>query len=367
MPSQKITGGFSQKINSHNSIASTKKKDCIVLGVINPNFKYHPASLPSAEDFFEGIRSGDKTLLGRAISLLESTNPSHRKLSTELIRRSLDLKSETLRIGISGVPGVGKSTFIEAFGNFLIDERGHRVAVLAIDPSSQTGGGSIMGDKTRMTRLSARKEAFIRPSPSGNQLGGISRTTRESLLLCEAAGFDVVLVETVGVGQSETAVYHLTDFFLVLMLANAGDELQGIKRGIMELAHLVVIHKADGENISAARRAAAEYARALHLLQVSQSQWSPRVCTASALTGAGIAQVYDFIDQYQRLTRASGYWQKNRLSQLSYWYEQALAGAWMYFLQKNPGKFDIYKRLKSQVESGALDPFLAAEEFLKEI
>lgn len=337
------------------------------MGVINPNFKYNPCILPSADELFEGLRNGDRTLLARAISLLESTNHSHRKLASELIIRCLDVKSETLRIGISGVPGVGKSTFIEAFGNFLIDEFGHRVAVLAIDPSSQTGGGSIMGDKTRMPRLCVRKESFIRPSPSGNQLGGINRTTRESLLICEAAGFDVILVETVGVGQSETAVYHLTDFFLVLMLANAGDELQGIKRGIMELAHLVVINKADGENITSARLAAAEYARALHLLQTSQSQWSPRVCTASALTGAGIAQVYDFINQYQRLTHANGYWRQNRLSQQTYWYEQTLAGAWMYFLQKNPEKHNLYLKLKSLVESGEIDPFLAAEEVIEGI
>ncbi|MFN3951109.1 MAG: methylmalonyl Co-A mutase-associated GTPase MeaB [Thermaurantimonas sp.] len=343
------------------------KKDCIVLGVINPNFKYNPGTLPSAGELFEGVRSGDKTLLARAISLLESTSDAHRKLASELIHRCLEVKTETIRIGISGVPGVGKSTFIEAFGNFLIDQHGHRVAVLAVDPSSQTGGGSIMGDKTRMPRLSVRKEAFIRPSPSGNQLGGVNRTTRESLLLCEAAGFDVILVETVGVGQSETAVYHLTDFFLVLMLANAGDELQGIKRGIMELAHLVVINKADGDHLTDARRAAAEYARALHLLQAGPSQWSPRVCTASALTGAGIPQVYDITDQYKRLTQANGYWSKNRLSQQTYWYEQALASAWMHFIQKNPEKFSIYKTLKSQVESGEVDPFIAAERFLQEI
>ena len=337
------------------------------MGVINPNFKYNPGTLPKADELFEGLRSGDMTLLARAISLLESTNDAHRKLASELIHRCLEVKTETLRIGISGVPGVGKSTFIEAFGNFLIDQHGHRIAVLAVDPSSQTGGGSIMGDKTRMPRLSVRKEAFVRPSPSGNQLGGISRSTRESLLICEAAGFDVILVETVGVGQSETAVYHLTDFFLLLMLANAGDELQGIKRGIMELAHLVVINKADGEQLSAARRAAAEYARALHLFQTSPSQWTPRVCTASALTGAGIPQVYDFIDQYKRLTQANGYWVKNRLSQQIYWYEHALAGAWMHLIQKNPEKFNTYKTLKALVESGEMDPFVAAEKFLGEI
>ncbi|GCD78512.1 ATPase/protein kinase [Thermaurantimonas aggregans] len=337
------------------------------MGVLNPNFKYHPSELPSADELFEALKNGDRLALARAISLLESTNPSHRKLAAELIRRSVEVKTDTLRIGISGVPGVGKSTFIEAFGNFLIDEFGYRVAVLAIDPSSQTGGGSIMGDKTRMARLASRPEAFIRPSPSGNQLGGVNRTTRESLLLCEAAGFDVILVETVGVGQSETAVYHLTDFFMVLMLANAGDELQGIKRGIMELAHLVVINKADGENLTAARRAAAEYARALHLLQAGQSQWSPHVCTASALTGAGMAQVYDFIDQYRRLTHATGYWKQNRLLQQSYWYEQAIASAWRYFLQKNPEKFQIYQHLKSLVESGEVDPFLAAEELFEDL
>lgn len=332
------------------------------MGVINPNFKYNPSTLPSADALYQSLKEGNLLSLARSISLLESTNKEHRKLSAELMRRCAENDKASLRIGISGVPGVGKSTFIEAFGNFLIDEVGYRVAVLAIDPSSQTGGGSIMGDKTRMPHLASRPEAFIRPSPSGNQLGGVNRTTRESLLLCEAAGFDVIIVETVGVGQSETAVYHLTDFFLVLMLANAGDELQGIKRGIMELAHLVVINKADGENLVAARRAAAEYARALHLLQAGQSQWSPRVCTASALTGSGIAQVYDIIDQYRRLTNANGYWRQNRLMQQGYWYEQAIAGAWKYFLQKNPEKYQAYQRLKSLVESGEADPFLAAEE-----
>lgn len=334
----------------------------IDLGVINPHFKYHPSKIPAAQELYAAVSTGDRTALARAISLLESTNPTHRSVAAELVELCTKNPRDTYRIGVSGVPGVGKSTFIEAFGNFLIDEFGYKVAVLAIDPSSQTGGGSILGDKTRMSKLASRKEAFIRPSPSGNQLGGVSRTTRESMLLCEAAGYDFILIETVGVGQSETAVYHLTDFFMVLMLANAGDELQGIKRGIMELTHLVVINKADGNNITPARRAAAEYARALHLLQESPSHWSPRVCTASALTGAGLTQIYDFMDQYQRLTRANGYWYQNRLKQLSYWFDLAMSTSWQFFLQKHPEKYQKYKELKEKVSNGTTDPFLAAEE-----
>ena len=257
------------------------------------------------EELVAGVRAGDRTILGRAITLVESDARADRELAEQLLESLLPHGLDTHRVGITGVPGVGKSTFIDALGTRLTGE-GHRVAVLAVDPTSSLTGGSILGDKTRMTRLARDECAFIRPSPSSGTLGGVARQTRESMLLCEAAGFDVILIETVGVGQSETVVDEMVDFFLVLMLAGAGDELQGIKRGILEIADLVAINKSDGENQAAAGRARAEYAGALRLMRPRSEAWEPRVLCVSALEELGLDELWSAIEVHRGLLEASG-------------------------------------------------------------
>lgn len=247
---------------------------------------------PSTEDLVSGITNGNITALSRAITLIESTNPTHTKKANEIITACLPHSNNAIRIGITGVPGVGKSTFIEAFGIHLTG-LGKKVAILAVDPSSSLSRGSILGDKTRMEDLVKDKNAFIRPSPSGDSLGGVARKTRESIILCEAAGFDTIIIETVGVGQSETVVHSMVDFFLLLKLAGAGDELQGIKRGIIEMADAIVINKADGDNLKAAKFAKVEFNRALHLYPEKESGWSPKVSLCSALKQEGISEVWE--------------------------------------------------------------------------
>ncbi len=274
--------------------------------------------LPSADEFLKGIRAGNRTLLSQAITLTESSLPSHIELAQEIIESCLPWSGHSIRVGITGVPGVGKSTFIESLGMELI-RNNRRLAVLAIDPSSERSKGSILGDKTRMEQLSAQTGAFIRPSPSAGSLGGVARKTRENIILCEAAGFDTIFIETVGVGQSETAVHSMVDFFLLLMLAGAGDELQGIKRGIMEMADAIAITKADRENIARAERAKAEYANALHLFPPTESGWTPRVMTCSSKTNTGISEVWDTVLEYMALTHHNCYFQKKRLEQSRYW------------------------------------------------
>jgi len=267
-----------------------------------------------AEEYFGGIRRGDRALFSQAITLIESTLPEHQDVSQQIIELCLPHSGESLRIGITGVPGVGKSTFIDVFGMHLI-RLGHRVAVLAVDPSSGRSKGSILGDKTRMEDLSRQEEAFIRPSPSAGSLGGVARKTRESIVVCEAAGFNVILVETVGVGQSETAVHGMVDFFLLLMLAGAGDELQGIKRGIMEMCDAIFINKADGDNRARAAMARVEYSNALHLFPVSPSGWTPTAGICSALSGEGIGEVWDTIVRYKDFTSDNGYFTRKREEQ----------------------------------------------------
>jgi LAO/AO transport system kinase len=261
--------------------------------------------------YLEGIKFGDITILAKAITLIESALPLHRKQAIRILEASVPKSGNSLRIGITGVPGVGKSTFIEAFGKHLTG-LGHKVAILAIDPSSSRTKGSILGDKTRMEDLSTDPNAFIRPSPSGGSLGGVARKTYETIILCEAAGFDIILVETVGVGQSETAAHSMVDFFLLLMLAGAGDELQGIKRGIIEMSDAIIINKADGNNIDAARRAMLEYQNALHLFPPTNSNWIPRTGMCSAYEKSGIKEIYDLILEYTKLTKSNGFFSENR-------------------------------------------------------
>ncbi len=276
------------------------------------------STLPDVDELFDKLLSGDQIALSKAITLIESTNPKHFDLGQKIINKSLAYTENSVRIGITGVPGVGKSTFIESLGKIYI-KQGHKVAVLAIDPSSSLSKGSILGDKTRMETLVRDKNAFIRPSPSGNNQGGVARKTRESIMLCEAAGFDRIIIETVGVGQSETIVHSMVDFFLLLKLAGAGDELQGIKRGIIEMADMIVINKAEPDKMNQARLAQKTFQTALHFYPPKPSGWTPKVLLASALTNKGIDKIANEIDAYIKLTRKNGFLKQNRLEQNKYW------------------------------------------------
>lgn len=275
------------------------------------------------DQYLRGILNGDRVVLSQAITLIESTKPSHQALAQQIIEACLPHSEQSFRIGITGTPGVGKSTFIEAFGQHLIDQR-RKVAVLAIDPSSQISKGSILGDKTRMEKLSLHPKAFIRPSAAGTSLGGVAQKTRETIILCEAAGFDTILVETVGVGQSETLVHSMVDFFLLLLLPGAGDELQGIKRGIVEMADLIAINKADGDRISSAKKAKRAYQNALHLFPPKSSGWIPKVTTTSALENQGILKIWQKMEAFHNFTRQNGYFESHRQNQTKYWLYESI-------------------------------------------
>jgi len=277
----------------------------------------------SAADYIEGIQKGSRTIISQAITLIESSLPEHYHIAREIIEKCLPFSGNSIRIGITGVPGVGKSTFIETFG-LHITGKSKKLAVLAIDPSSEQSKGSILGDKTRMEELSKDPNAFIRPSPAAGSLGGVARKTRETIILCEAAGFDTIFIETVGVGQSETAVHSMVDFFLLLMLAGAGDELQGIKRGIMEMADTVVITKADGTNMKKAEIAKIEYENALYLFPLPESKWSPKVLSCSALNKKGIDKVWDTIEEYYDLTKKNSFFYLKRREQAKYWMYESI-------------------------------------------
>jgi LAO/AO transport system kinase len=308
-----------------------------------------------------GIQAGDRATLARAITLIESKRADHRAQAHHLVQELLPLTGKAVRLGITGAPGAGKSTTIDALGTYLT-EHGHKVAVLAVDPSSSRTGGSILGDKTRMARLAIDPKAFIRPSPSSGTLGGVAAKTRETMLLCEAAGYDVILVETVGVGQSETAVADMTDFFLVLMVAGAGDELQGIKKGIVELADMIAVNKADGDNIDRARAAAAEYRGALNILTPRSATWSPPVVTYSALTGDGIAPLWAQIERHKKLMNASGELTERRREQQVKWMWTMLEERLTARLRSDAAVRAKLKHAEAQVAAGELAPTLAVEE-----
>jgi len=317
----------------------------------------------SVDSYFEGIKNGDITVLSRAITLIESSKQEHQKIAQEIIAQCLSFSGNSVRIGITGVPGVGKSTFIETFGMYLL-ERGKKIAVLAIDPSSERSGGSILGDKTRMEKLSIEKNAFIRPSPSAGSLGGVARKTAETIVLCEAAGFDTIFIETVGVGQSETVVNSMVDFFMLLMLAGAGDELQGIKRGITEIADMIVITKADGENIKNATRAKAEYQNALHLFPPTKSGWMPKVVTASADKGTGISNIAELLEDYFTFTKKNNYFYERRNEQAKYrMYETINEELKNRFYNDSEISIDII-RLEKDVLSEKISPYAAALSLL---
>lgn len=309
------------------------------------------------------VLAGNITILSSAITLIESNLPKHQKIAAKIIEKCLPYSGNSVRIGITGVPGVGKSTFIEALGLHLI-KQGHKLAVLAIDPSSEQSGGSILGDKTRMEQLSAEKNAFIRPSPSSGSLGGVARKTRESIILCEAAGFDTIFIETVGVGQSETKVHSMVDFFLLLMLAGAGDELQGIKRGIMEMADTIIINKADGSNVDKAKMAKREYENALHMFPPTQSGWIPNVLLTSALNNLGIDEVWKSIIDYQKLTQKNGFWQQNRNRQAKYWMHETIRESLKNHFYQNPDNRKLINEYEQKVLEGKISPFEAAQVLL---
>ncbi len=314
------------------------------------------------DGYLAGILARDRVILARAITLIESTRPADQVLARELVNQVVPHSGQSIRIGITGAPGSGKSALIEKFGGMLTANH-HRVAVLTVDPSSERSGGSLLGDKTRMTKLSADPNAFIRPSPSGLMLGGTARETRETMLLCEAAGFDIVMIETVGVGQSEVTVAHMTDFLMVLMLAGAGDELQGIKRGLLELADLIAITKADGENIVPAQAAAAQYGFAMHVLAEPDGTVAP-VVTCSALTGAGLDAIWTIISERMAKRKLSGVLQARRSEQSIEWMWSLVDQQLHDILHQHPAVDTLAKAAAAQVRSGTLSPMLASDRII---
>ena len=331
---------------------------------VNPYLKPRKRKrLMSAGEYVEGILKGDVTVLSRAVTLVESHAPEHQQLAQEVIEKCLPYSGKSKRIGITGVPGAGKSTSIDVFGLHVL-KRGGKLAVLAIDPSSERTKGSILGDKTRMEKLSQQSDAFIRPSPSAGSLGGVARKTRETIVLCEAAGYDNIFVETVGVGQSETAVHSMVDFFLLIQLAGTGDELQGIKRGIMEMADGIVINKADGDNIERAMLAKAQFQNALHLFPPTESGWVPEVLTYSGYYEIGITEVWDMIDRYFYFVKGNGFFERKRIGQEKYWMYETIDEHLKSHFYNDPEIEAMLKKKKESVLASRQSSFVAAREVL---
>jgi len=317
----------------------------------------------TSDEYVQGILEGDRVLLSRAITLAESTRSDHQKLAQQIIERCLPEAGNSVRIGITGTPGVGKSTFIEALGLHLVEQE-RRIAVLTIDPSSQVSGGSILGDKTRMGELSNQEQVFIRPSAAGETLGGVARKTRETVLLCEAAGFDTIFIETVGVGQSEIAVHSMVDCFLLLLLPGAGDELQGIKRGIVEMADIVAVNKADGERLPLAKQARQEYRNALHLFPVKESGWTPKVHLCSAVRRSGISELWESIQDFVDFTQENGFFAKNRNHQARYWLHETIRQNLKQWFYQDETVKNALPDIEKRVLAGQVSSFQGAEDLL---
>ena len=332
--------------------------------VVNPYMQTRRRkALPSAGELVEGILRGDITMLSRAVTLVESLSPAHQTVAQEVIEKCLPHSGNSRRIGITGVPGAGKSTSIDVFGLHVLRDGG-KLAVLAIDPSSERTKGSILGDKTRMERLAVHPAAFVRPSPSAGSLGGVARKTRETIVLCEAAGFNNIFVETVGVGQSETAVHSMVDFFMLLQVPGTGDELQGIKRGIMEMADGIVINKADGDNIDRARLAQAQFRSALHLFPPTASGWTPEVLTYSGYYGLGIEEIWDMVDRYFAFVKANGYFERRRLQQARYWMYETIDEQLRRNFYDDPRIAAMLEEREQRVLANRQSSFTAAREVL---
>lgn len=334
--------------------------------MVNPYLKLHKKPRRreySVGEFVEGIVKGDVTVLSQAVTLVESVKPEHQVIAQEVIEKCLPHSGKSMRIGISGVPGAGKSTSIDVFGLHVL-EKGGKLAVLAIDPSSERSKGSILGDKTRMEKLSVHPDSFIRPSPSAGSLGGVARKTRETIILCEAAGFDKIFVETVGVGQSETAVHSMVDFFLLIQLAGTGDELQGIKRGIMEMADGIVINKADGSNIDKAKLAASHFRNALHFFPAPDSGWTPQVLTYSGFYGIGIKEIWDMVYEYFDFVKANGYFDFRRNEQAKYWMYETINEQLRDGFYNNQVIASMLPGKEQEVLNGQLTSFIAAKKLL---
>jgi len=334
---------------------------------VNPYLKNRPKRKRrelSVADFVEGIVKGDVTVLSQAVTLVESVKPAHQVVAQEVIEKCLPYSGNSVRIGISGVPGAGKSTSIDVFGVHVLEKYGGKLAVLAIDPSSERSKGSILGDKTRMEQLSVHPNSFIRPSPSAGSLGGVARKTRETIVLCEAAGFDKIFVETVGVGQSETAVHSMVDFFLLIQLAGTGDELQGIKRGIMEMADGIVINKADGDNLERAKLAATQFRNALHLFPAPESGWKPQVLTYSGFYNLGVKEVWDMVYKYIDFVKENGYFEYRRNEQSKYWMYETINEQLRDSFYHNPQIQKMLEEKEGQVLQGNLTSFVAAKNLL---
>lgn len=355
-----------EKKESRNTLGV--KKGVPQPSVINSDslnqFKSRVKKTLKIDEYLQGIFNGDKIILSQAITLLESTLPKHQKIASEIIKECQKRSGNSIRIGITGVPGVGKSTFIESLGQEIVNQ-GRKLAVLAIDPSSSKSRGSILGDKTRMEKLVQLDEAYIRPSPSSGTLGGVAKKTRETILLCEAAGFNTIFIETVGVGQSETMAYSMVDFFILLMLAGAGDELQGIKRGIMEMADSIVINKADGDNIEKANLAKIEYQNALHLYPLPPSKWKPNVLTVSSIKGEGIDKVWEEILSYIHYIKQNKYFEKQRSEQSKYWMYESIDESLRNNFFNNPSIIKNIPEIEKKVINNEISPFEAAENLLK--
>lgn len=352
--------------NSSEFAGLTVNKGIGPVSIVNPYLKkgrFARRKLTAA-DYVEGILKGNVTILGQAVTLIESTVPEHQVIAQEVIEKCLPYSGNSVRVGISGVPGAGKSTSIDEFGIHVLKEKGGKLAVLAIDPSSERSKGSILGDKTRMEKLSVHPDSFIRPSPSAGSLGGVARKTRETIILCEAAGFDKIFVETVGVGQSETACHSMVDFFLLIQLAGTGDELQGIKRGIMEMADGIVINKCDGDNVERCQLAATQFRNALHLFPMPESGWTPQVLTYSGFYAYGIKEVWDMIYQYIDFVKANGYFDHRRAEQAKYWMYETINEHLHNSFYQNKTIADMIPGVEANVLNGQCTSFVAAKQLV---